>query len=521
MTRFSYSIMGGDYENGGSASRAVKAQLQRAGVDPATIRRAMIACYEAEMNVVIHARQGQLHAEIEDGLLRVAIEDQGPGIADINLAMQEGYSTADAQAREHGFGAGLGLPNIRRNSEQLQIESVVGQGTTVTFAVRLKSAQLYGNVRHSIRIDAASCQQCHSCVRACPTQAIRAFHRAPEILSYRCIDCTECIAHCPSQALHMASTTWDVRAPRTTRLVVPPEFLAQFYGRHTPQQVHQELVQMGWQDIVLTNSWLEALRYATHELAEQQQFIQPLLTPVCPAVMNLIAWRYPALLAYLTPYQTIWETISATYSAERITCVVMCPAQQSLLTAPEHSQVETISAIDLRDELLSRLPDESPITSLPANRKHTHPSSNQELTITGVQAVMAVLDALECGELSDVAMLELWACSQGCFGTPLALGEGHILNYRWQLRSQASVVLAGVRSRQQPLQPRTGMRLDDDMQQAVVKLARIDQLRESLPGFDCAECGAPSCAALAEDIVLGRARLENCRHQKKNAEEHA
>ena len=137
MTLYSSEIRGGDYERGGSASSLLKERLKRIGADPAAIRKAMIAAYEAEMNVVIHAHGGHLNATMLPEELQVEIVDHGPGIEDIDLAMQEGYSTAPDYIREMGFGSGMGLPNIKKSTDSLTVNSMVGEGTTLVFTVRL------------------------------------------------------------------------------------------------------------------------------------------------------------------------------------------------------------------------------------------------------------------------------------------------------------------------------------------------------------------------------------------------
>ena len=124
-------IEGGDFGSAGSATRMLKDQLRMAGVPVDTLRRVMIASYEAEMNVVIHARRGTLWARIDGERLDLEVIDDGPGIPDIELAMREGWSTASDEARRMGFGAGMGLPNIRRNSDRFEIDSEVGHGTRV------------------------------------------------------------------------------------------------------------------------------------------------------------------------------------------------------------------------------------------------------------------------------------------------------------------------------------------------------------------------------------------------------
>ena len=118
---------------------AIKSILQQLGIDQAIIRRVAIATYEAEMNVVMYAQRAVMAFEVTPGAITITVEDSGPGIPDIDLAMQEGYSTATSEMREMGFGAGMGLPNIRKNADQMTIESTVGVGTRVEFSISIKS----------------------------------------------------------------------------------------------------------------------------------------------------------------------------------------------------------------------------------------------------------------------------------------------------------------------------------------------------------------------------------------------
>ena len=128
---FRYEIEGGNFSKAGSASSNIKKTLKQLNVNPAIVKRVVVALYEAEVNVVAHAYKGQIQANIDTEKIYVRIEDNGPGIPDINLAMQEGYSTASAKVREMGFGAGMGLPNIKKNVDVLNINSKVGEGTIV------------------------------------------------------------------------------------------------------------------------------------------------------------------------------------------------------------------------------------------------------------------------------------------------------------------------------------------------------------------------------------------------------
>jgi serine/threonine-protein kinase RsbT len=131
-----FSILGSDFANAGSVSTEIKSVLKEIGFDPAIIRRAAIASYEAEMNVVMYARQAVVRLCATPGRITIQFEDEGQGIADIEMAMQEGFSTATPEMREMGFGAGMGLPNIKKNADQLEISSEVGKGTKLQILIR-------------------------------------------------------------------------------------------------------------------------------------------------------------------------------------------------------------------------------------------------------------------------------------------------------------------------------------------------------------------------------------------------
>ena len=132
---FEYQVEGGDFSRAGDASSKIKKTLKQLGVDPAVVRRVVVALYEAEVNIVAHAYRGVIFVDISGNGIKLKLADEGPGIPDITLAMTKGYSTASSEVREMGFGAGMGLPNINDNADLFNIESVVGKGTTLNIEI--------------------------------------------------------------------------------------------------------------------------------------------------------------------------------------------------------------------------------------------------------------------------------------------------------------------------------------------------------------------------------------------------
>lgn len=136
--QFRFELEGGNFAKAGCASSDIKKVLKQLSIDPKIVKRIVVALYEAEVNIVAHAWRGTVVAQLEPDKITLVLEDQGPGIPDIPLAMQEGYSTASAAVREMGFGAGMGLPNIKKNVDELTITSNVGQGTTVRMVTHFR-----------------------------------------------------------------------------------------------------------------------------------------------------------------------------------------------------------------------------------------------------------------------------------------------------------------------------------------------------------------------------------------------
>ena len=132
-----YKVVEGDFINAGAASSSIKKTLKQLNVNPSIVKRVVVALYEAEVNAIAHAYGGVVTADIDSGKILLRVIDKGPGIPDIDWAMQEGNSTASPEVRNMGFGAGMGLPNIKKNVDRLNVQSTVGVGTTVEMEVNL------------------------------------------------------------------------------------------------------------------------------------------------------------------------------------------------------------------------------------------------------------------------------------------------------------------------------------------------------------------------------------------------
>lgn len=560
MEFVSYDIASNDFRKAGAASRAIKEHLKRIGAEAEAIRRTMIAAYEAEMNVVIHSVGGRLEACLSDSQIDVNVVDEGPGIPDVEQAMVEGYSTASAEARALGFGAGMGLPNIKRNSDRLRVTSRVGEGTRVSFTVHLQPAATRATHIASLYASADKCRDCRACLSACATHAMRVHDGRPSVLEHLCVECTDCIGSCATGALTIRdeyTSLDDLKGRENMLLVVPPALLAGCGAEYRPAQVLAALRGLGFADVITSAPFEEALRHAAG-LTVSPEGAKPVIVPSCPAVVNLIELRFPSLVPYLAEFDSPLEAVQATYSDRPVAYVVSCPSQRSALLA--HVQAGSDDGDPPAEEsaeaeyLLPGVVHQAVMVQLTSGGKSASAggdntaaagagaasaaaagvngeggetgkplwSNNARLSaiegdavmmVTGIDHVIAVLEAIENGQLDDINAIEPYACEGGCFGSPLLAEDHHVASRRWrQGRAAVDMVPATAVARRRPFAPRPGIRLDPDMAKAIEKLSRMQELIRLLPGRDCGACGAPTCAALAEDIVMQRAQIELCPH---------
>ncbi len=498
-------IVGGDYFSSGRGSKKIKEELRKIGVLPETIRRAIVAVYEAEMNVAIHAYGGTLRATITPETLELVIEDNGPGIPDIEQAMQEGFSTAPPEAREQGFGAGMGLPNIRRNTDRFTIDSIVGKGTTLRFSVYLKPEAAERMRATAVTVEPERCIKCLQCLNVCPTQAIRVCKNGPEIIRHLCVDCTTCIETCPQGVFDMDCAADAPEGQESSILVLPDAILGQC-GLHRPlESIEKALADAGWKNLLFSGIAEKAVAEAALAFREKKASATLLLVPVCPAVLNLIQLRYPSLLRYIVPLLTPIEILRD--SLADAVFVPSCPAQSAL--------VRDISTSDHVSRLHPKKIKKILYGGAKSNQAMTEAGDQKDLfpatVIAGIKRVCQFLDKAERGQMEDCGVVALYACDQGCFGSPFWDMPPALAQQRADiLKPETAPVRVHALYRAKPLEPRSGARLAPDMSTAIKKLTEINRITKNLPGRNCGVCGAPTCLTLAEDVVMNRATLASC-----------
>jgi len=408
------------------------------------------------------------------------------------------------------------------------------------------------NIKHSVTLDADKCKGCINCIKRCPTEAIRVRNGKAVIMSDHCIDCGECIRVCPYQAKKAISDPLSVMEKYKHKIALPaPSLYGQFKSIRDVNIVLTALLNIGFDEIFEVALAAQSVSDYTKEIlpGARAHLQGPLISSACPAVVKLICVRYPGLmdnvLKIITPVEL--AAIAAREKAVRETglnpdeigvfFISPCPAK---ITASKYRigyDGVVIDGIFSMSELFVKL--------LPAVEKIQEPMNlsvaglrgikwsfsggegegiNESLFIAvdGIDNVIRVLDEIENDKLSSVRFVELNACPGGCVGGCLAAENPFVSRARIQrMGLQVDEEKDHNSIDQNCLNPKILnwqttpeygyiLRLDADRSVAMRKFADIEALFETLPGIDCGSCGAPSCHALAEDIISGTAHESDC-----------
>lgn len=553
---YQFELAQGEFQRIGEETSGLRRALLGIGFPSEASRRAMIAAYELGMNIIIHAHRGVLRMSWRDGALEITAQDTGPGIADIDLAMKEGYSTAPPYVREMGYGAGMGLPNAKRSSDRFAIESQVGQGTSITCLVLPGSADLRAQPYfHSVHLDPDRCKGCTNCIKGCPTEAIRVRGGKAFILEDRCIDCGECIRRCPNLAKSAVSDPIDILGNFDYKIaLIPPSFYGTFKDME-PGQVREALTAEGGFDQVLDVSVAaDLVSEAMRDYISGNPGEGPFISPACPAVIRLIQVEYPSLLRHVIPCEAPMEiaawlskTMTGSARGARNPAAVFispCPAKITAARQPVgrgRSLVDAVISSSAAHVFVNEHKGQPGKASREGGLGSIRSSGlglgwgrsggemkavgSRGLVVDGIREVSSVLGEVEKGALgNEVDLIEAAACPGGCAGGCLHIENPYVARMRVTnlARAQRKVqsdpdprVLSLSKGKPQlwfsmGLLPRPIFRLDDDPLKAEQKLRRLQVVEKELPGLDCGACGAPTCRALAEDIVLERGLPWDC-----------
>lgn len=398
---------------------------------------------------------------------------------------------------------------------------------------------------HSVTLDKDKCHGCTNCIKRCPTEAIRVRGGKAKIIKERCIDCGECIRVCPYHAKLAKTDSFEMLSQFKYTVAMPaPAFYGQFKDNKDVNKILSALKLVGFDDVFEVARGAEVVAEATRRLIKQGGLLKPVISSACPAVLRLIRVRFPGLINHVLPVCSPMEAsaVAARQIAMKKTglpseeigifFITPCPAKETSIKSPllrEKSEVD--GAISIADaymkvcNLIKTIDEPERLAQAGLEGVSWARSGGEckatrtiiNIAVDGIDEVIKILEEIENGKLDDIDFVELLACNGGCVGGPLTVENSYVCSNRIRnmidLKAETQPVENLDETKllwQKALEPVQIMKLADNFEEAMNKLERIDKIWETMPKLDCGSCGAPSCKALAEDIVNGHGSENDC-----------
>lgn len=398
---------------------------------------------------------------------------------------------------------------------------------------------------HSVTLDREKCKGCTNCLRSCPTEAIRVRGGKAVIIAERCVDCGECIRHCPYHAKIATTDGIGIISNFQYKIALPaPALYGQFKSMEDTGTLIAGLIAIGFDDVYEVALGADAVSAAIRkELADAPA--RPMISSACPAVVRLIQVRFPDLLPHvinvLPPVEAAAKLAREEFcrrngvQPDQVGCffITPCPAKMTFIRNPlglEKSNVDgAISILEIYGLLTGSMRHgNAPYQGRKASfagvgwarsgGESAAVNCDNALAVDGIHNVIKVLEEIENNKLNDLQYFEGLACQGGCVGGALTFEN------TWVAKNRIRKLVEKMRQEGGPVEPvpaidarntvpigeLPAMILDGDIENAMHMMERIEQITGSLRGLDCGSCGAPTCRALAEDIVKGEATELDC-----------
>ncbi len=405
---------------------------------------------------------------------------------------------------------------------------------------------------HSVELNADLCCGCTNCLKRCPTEAIRIRGGKAHILSERCIDCGECIRICPHHAKHARSNQLEEINNYKIKIAIPaPALFGQFNNLNDIDIVLTGLRALGFDVVYEVSRGAELVSEATRRMIAEGKLNKPIISSACPAVVRLIKIRFPELCGNVMPLLAPMEVAARMARREVIDMtgvddseigvffITPCPAKVTEINAPNSTEKSAVSGAIAISQIYPALTSKmdklkviEPIAKsgllgvgwATSGGESAAMLGEKYLAADGIENVIRVLEELEDDHIRDVDFIELNACSGGCVGGVLAIENPYVAQARIQnLRKYMPVSLNHLKDGdvermmwENELEFNAeSFRLSEDIIEAMDMMEKMEEICKTLPGLDCGSCGAPTCRALAEDIVKGNAKETDCIHKLK------
>ena len=409
---------------------------------------------------------------------------------------------------------------------------------------------------HSVQLNREKCQGCVSCVKLCPTEAIRVRNGKAEILADRCIDCGACASGCPYHAFTVKTDMLEGLSKFAYNIVLPaPSLYSQFPANVPLEDIWQGLQNLGFDEIFDVSL---ASEYIAKEIESYLKNYtggrKPLISSTCPAVMRLIQVKFPELIKQVVPVLAPVEAAAIYVKREAaarkqlpteligVWFISPCPSKETNIRQSvdvQHTELTgSFSLSEIYGLLLKNMGGSHELNVRTGSSyglawgtyggELDSAGISNGLAIHGIDNVYEILEQISMNKMPQLDYVECNACQGGCLGGLLTaenkfVAESNLRQRIRQLREQEPADRQKTMARTMVLQdfpgsaayrkrlvPRPMMQLDDDIMEAMKKFERMEEVLCSLPGLDCGACGAPSCQGLAEDIVQGKAHEIDC-----------
>ena len=414
---------------------------------------------------------------------------------------------------------------------------------------------------HSVRLDQTKCKGCTNCIKGCPTEAIRVRNGKAHILEERCIDCGECIRNCPEHAKYAITDPLQRIEDFKISVAIPaPSFFGQF-SIYSDFEIVATLKLIGFDEVYEVALGADYVSMAYRKYFEREDIVKPSISSACPAVVRLIQVKFPSLIPNIIPIESpmaitayiakdeLSQKFNIKFEDVGVFFISPCPAKVTATQQPVAGSEHVDGVISMADmyglvirniQNLKNHPQLIKETKLkgssyglrwarPGGESIGFADNITHVQIQGISHVSDVLEEIEMGKLKDVDFLEMQACTGGCLGGPLVVENPFVarvfLNKRAKERSNDNnipeatykkLVESGELFFEENITSREIMKLDDNIKVALRKMKEVEQIANELPGLDCGACGAPTCRALAEDIVQGEASRTDCTIELRN-----
>lgn len=405
------------------------------------------------------------------------------------------------------------------------------------------------NFYHSVRLDESLCKGCINCIKRCPTQAIRVRNGKAVITSEFCIDCGECIRICQSHAKLPTYDSVDIMKNYKYTIALPaPALYGQFNNLTDVRVVLTALKIMGFDDVYEVSGAAELVSEISRDYVLKHKEYWPIISTACPTIVRLIRVRFPNLITHMLPVLPPVE-IAARLARKKaieetglpsedigILFISPCPAKSTFVKAPlctDKSEIDGVLAIkDVYPLLLGPMkqavlaPEDLSISGRigigwgSTGGEAGGLLSDSYLAADGMENVIHVLEDLEDEKFHDLQFIELNACNGGCVGGVLTVENPYVaqaklkrlLKYEVVARSHLDMTPVEKPHWKNRLQYEPVFKLGESLLENINKINQVEELCNRFPGLDCGSCGAPTCKALAEDIVRGKASENDCIH---------